>query len=282
VILQGLLIVRIKSLLYYPIKSCRGVEVDSAHIDPRGLENDRRLMIVDENGNSVTQREMPKLAVVEPFIVDRRYLTLDAPGISRLQIEMLDTGDNVCARVWNQPYEAVDQGDEVAAWLSAYLGHPARLVRIGDAFERVVPFADNKKVAHVSFADHFPVVITTQEGLEHLNSKLEKKVQMSRYRPNVIIEDCQAFDEYTWSHVKIGEVLFEITRVCDRCSVTTIDQETAGQTCESLQVLSTFKVLPEGKPVFGLHASPLNLGSISIKSVVKATVKDTEASIAKT
>jgi uncharacterized protein YcbX len=273
--------VRIKSLIYYPIKSCRGVEIDTVYVDPRGLENDRRLMIVDWNDNSVTQREVPKLAVVEPFIVDRKFLTLAAPGMSQVQIEMLDAGDNVCARVWHQPYEAVDQGDEVAAWLSAYLGQPARLVRIGDAFERVVPFSD-KKIAHVSFADHFPVVITTQEGLDHLNSKLEQKVQMSRYRPNVVIEGCQAFDEYTWSHVEIGDVLFEITRVCDRCSVTTIDQETAGQTCESLKMLSTFKVLPEGKPVFGLHASPLNLASISIKSAVKARVKEVDTPVAST
>ena len=275
---------RIQSLIYYPIKSCRGVEVDSAAIDPRGLENDRRLMIVDAKGNSLTQREMPKLAVVEPHIIDRKFLRLNAPKASELQIELLDGGDEVCAKVWNLPYQAVDQGDDVAAWLTSYLGEPCRLVRIGDAFERIVPFANNKKTAHVSFADHFPVVITTQEGLDHLNSKLADKVQMTRYRPNVIIEGVNAFDEYTWSHVKIGTVQFEITRVCDRCSVTTIDQETAGQTCESLQVLSTFKVLPEGKPVFGLHASPLNLGSISIKSevTVTVTVKETVNSIAST
>lgn len=269
---------RIKNLIYYPIKSCKGIEIDSAYVDPRGLENDRRLMIIDANGSSVTQREVPKLAVVEPAIVDRKMLTLTAPGMSPLQMEMLDAGDNVCARVWNQPYEAVDQGDDVAAWLSSFLGQSARLVRIGDAFERVVPFSDNK-VAHVSFADHFPVVITTQEGLDHLNSKLESKVQMSRYRPNIVIEGCEPFDEYNWSHVALGDLVFEITRVCDRCSVTTIDQETAGQTCESLKMLSTFNVLPEGKPVFGLHASPLSLGAISIKSTVKPKLKKMDVPI---
>jgi uncharacterized protein YcbX len=273
--------VRIKNLFYYPIKSCKGIEIDSAHVDPRGLENDRRLMIIDANGTSLTQREIPKLSVLEPEIIDRKMLTLTAPGMSPLQMEMLDGGDNVCARVWNQPYEAVDQGDDVARWLSEYLGQSARLVRIGDAFERVVPFSDNK-IAHVSFADHFPVVITTQEGLNHLNSKLESKVQMSRYRPNVVIEGCQPFEEYTWSHVTIGDVLFEITRVCDRCSVTTIDQETTGQTCESLKMLSTFNILPQGKPVFGLHASPLSLGSISIKSAVSPELKKVDVSVVAT
>jgi uncharacterized protein len=73
--------VRIKNLIYYPIKSCKGIEIDSAHVDPRGLENDRRLMIIDAYGSSVTQREVPKLAVVEPAIVDRKMLTLTAPGL---------------------------------------------------------------------------------------------------------------------------------------------------------------------------------------------------------
>lgn len=260
---------RVKSLIFYPIKSCGGIEVESSSIDERGLENDRRLMIVDSDGSSITQREAPKLAVIAPLFVEKDVLELNAPGMPSLRLHLAPAGETVTAKVWQQPYQAVDQGDEVAQWLSSYLGSPARLVRIGEAFTRVVPFSTDK-TAHVSFADHFPVVITTQEALDHLNSKLEHPVQMSRYRPNIVIEGCPVFEEYDWSYVEIGPVLFEITRVCDRCSITTVDQETAKSSCESLTMLATFKSAKNSKPVFGLHASPLRLGSISIKSPVKA------------
>jgi uncharacterized protein len=259
--------VRVKNLIYYPIKSCKGTEIDSAQIDPRGIENDRSLMVIAEDGSSITQREFPKMSLIEPLMVEQTKLQLLAPDMPRLEIDLLAGGDEITARVWKQPYRAVDQGEEVSRWLSDYLGIQARLARIGTAFERVVPFATDK-TAQVSFADHFPVVITTQEALDHLNSKLTKSVQMSRYRPNIVLEGSIAFEEYAWTHIQIGPVLFEITRVCDRCSVTTVDQESASTSCESLSVLSTFKVVPDSRPVFGLHAAPSNFGKISVTSPV--------------
>ncbi len=258
---------RVKNLIYYPIKSCKGIEIDSAQVNPRGLENDRSLMVITQDGSSITQREFPKMSLIEPLLIDQTKMQLCAPDMPSLKIDLLAEGEEIAAKVWNQPYRAVDQGDEVSGWLSHYLGTPARLARIGTAFERVVPFATDK-TAQVSFADHFPVVITTQEALEYLNSKLKKSVQMSRYRPNIVLEGCIPFEEYAWTHIQIGPVLFEITRVCDRCSVTTIDQESAGTSCESLSMLSTFKVVPDSKPVFGLHASPSNPGKISVTSPV--------------
>lgn len=259
---------KVQSLIYYPVKACKGVEVQSSLIDPRGLEDDRRLSVVDISGKSLSQRDVPALALVEPMLVDRDTLILNAPGMEPLAIDLTFDRLNCDVKIWDQSYVAVDQGYEAAEWFSHYLKAPSRLARIGDAFDRKVNVKD-EYVAHASFADHFPVVIGTQEALDYLNQSISVPVNMSRYRPNIVLSGTEAFEEYEWSEIQIGPVKFAMVRVCDRCSVTTIDQETGAQSKESMVALANFaQGKKEKKPVFGIHATPLTLGKISLSDEV--------------
>lgn len=249
---------RIKQLIYYPIKSCKGIQVESTYVDDGGLAGDRRLMIVDARGNPITQRDAPALSQIEPAVLNPQKISLSAPGLPGIIFDVRRKSDKSVVTISDKPFYAIDQGDKVASWLTEYLHRPVRLVGIGRRQQR----------DGMSFADYFPVVLTTQESLDELNSVLDEPMRMSRFRPNIVIEGCTASEEYGWSQITLGEVRLEITRMCDRCSVVAIDQETSQLTDSSLLALSRYKRSPENKPVFGLHAALLAPGRIDLRSGV--------------
>ena len=116
----------VSSLYYYPVKSCKGIGVEAAAIDARGMKNDRRLMLVDMAGDFLTQRDHPKIALIEAFL-DDSCLRLKAPGMQVMENQCRNTGKHVDVVIWNERCDAVDQGDDVASWLSLFIGAPCRV-----------------------------------------------------------------------------------------------------------------------------------------------------------
>ena len=254
----------LSSLIYYPIKACRGFEVDSSLVECMGLLNDRRMMVVTPEGEQVTQREHAKLALIVPTLKNDS-ITLSAPDFDSIQFAIQRSGTPTPVNIWkNKGVNAIDQGDESAQWLSDWLGASVRLVHITDGVQRKL----NPEFAvhaddHTGFADGYPILIISEASLQDLNSRLDSPLPMNRFRPNIVVKDCAPFEEDTWKRIRIGDVEMALVKPCDRCVVTTIDKETLEQGKEPLKTLNTFRK-QIGGVMFGMNVIPLNEGEIKV------------------
>jgi uncharacterized protein YcbX len=184
--------ITISSLIYYPIKACRGFEVESAYVERMGLANDRRLMVVTPEGEFLTQRELPRLALVTPALHGDTVL-LSAPNYDAIQVGIQKTGAPISVNIWkSKGVQAIDQGEEAAEWFSDWLGTDVRLVHFAEGYLRRVNerWAVNKD-DHTGFADGYPILLASEEGLADLNSRLESSVPMNRFRPNIVVKGCE-------------------------------------------------------------------------------------------
>jgi uncharacterized protein len=235
------------SLFIYPVKSLRGIAVESAALDALGLVGDRRFLVVDENNRFLTQRVLPRMALVTTAL-NANGLTLSAKNAGELVVPLRASGD-VALRpvtVWkSEGLQAEDCGDEPAAWLGNFLGVKCRLVRIGDAFRRPIVKATARPGDVVTFADAYPFMAVSEASLADLNDRLvargEAALPMDRFRPNFVIAGCSAFAEDTWPRVRIGEVVLRAGGPCARCPITTTDQLTAERGKEPLRTLATYR-----------------------------------------
>ena len=234
---------RLSGLFIYPIKGCRGLSLTEARIDAFGLVDDRRYLIVEPDGTFLTQRELPRMALIEPQpSVDG--LLIAGPAFPALSIpRALPNAPLKKVRVWkNTDLSADDCGDTAAAWLTDFLERPSRLVRIGAAFERPILKVTEKPVHHVHFADGYPFLVLSESSLHDLNDRMASPVPMDRFRPNFVLSDCETFAEDRWPRLKIGEVIFRAVGPCARCIVTTTDQVTGQRTGpEPLRTLATYR-----------------------------------------
>ena len=261
--------ITLASLIYYPIKACRGFEVDETDVERMGLADDRRMMAVTPEGGFLTQREHPRLALVTPTISGRK-LTLSAPDIDSLTISIRKSGPTRSVDIWHsQGVQAVDQGELAAEWFSDWLGTPVRLVHIAEGYIRKVSekYAINPD-DHTAFADGYPILLTSEESLEDLNARLETPVPMNRFRPNMVVKGCEPFAEDTWSRICIGDTELAIVKPCARCVVTTIDKETLAKSKEPLKTLASYRTW-NGGAMFGQNVIPLNKGRLRLGMNVK-------------
>jgi uncharacterized protein YcbX len=260
--------ITISSLIYYPIKACRGFEVESVCVERMGLEHDRRMMVVTPDGEFLTQREFPRLALVTPKL-DHGVLELSAPSFDSLQLGIQTSGSPLSVSIWrSKNVKAIDQGEEAAQWFSDWLGTEVRLVHFADGYVRHVSreYAVNHD-DHTGFADGYPILLTSEEGLQDLNSRLESPVPMNRFRPNVVVKGCAPFEEDSWNRIQVGDVELAVVKPCARCVVTTIDKETLEQTKEPLKTLGKFRKQKLGA-IFGQNVIPLNEGMLRLGMTV--------------
>jgi hypothetical protein len=254
----------LKQIYIYPIKSCKGIALQTAKIGPFGLENDRRWMVYNtETNRFCTQRTIPKMALISTTF-EEDCLVLDYPEMPTMKIAVKGKDQKqepIVSNIglWKNEVRGVDEGDSIAEWVSACLKTPGlRLIRMCDNHDRCIPeqwmHKDMKTTQQlVSYADGFPFLLASEESLKDLNSRLPSGVDslpIMRFRPNFVIEGLDAgFDEDTWSKITIGNTIFRVTKKCTRCKLTTVDPEVgafAGD--EPLKTLKTFrKGLLEGK-----------------------------------
>ena len=254
--------ITVSSLIYYPIKACRGFEVESADVERMGLQHDRRMMVVTPDGGFLTQREFPRLALVTPTLKDGT-LELSAPHYDSIQLGIQTTGAPMPVKVWSsEGVQAIDQGQEAASWFSDWLGIEVRLVHISDGYiRRLNPQYAVSADDHTGFADGFPILLASEEGLQDLNSRLETPVPMNRFRPNLVVKGCAPFAEDTWNRIQVGDVALAVVKPCARCVVTTIDKNTLETSKEPLKTLGKYRKHKLGA-IFGQNAIPLNEGTL--------------------
>lgn len=256
--------ITVSTLTHYPIKACRGFDVPVSNVQHMGLEHDRRMMVVTPEGKFLTQREYPRLALIMPTLKNEA-VTLTAPNFDSIQFNVQKSGTPTPVEIWrSKNVDAIDQGDEAAAWLTDWLGVETRLVHIADGYKRKVNsmYAINED-DHTGFADGYPILIASEESLQDLNSRLDSPVPMNRFRPNLVVKSCEPFAEDRWKRIRIGGVEMALVKPCPRCMVTTIDKVTLEKSKEPLKTLGKFRRHLLGV-VFGMNTIPLNEGRIEV------------------
>lgn len=242
---------RLTGLFVHPVKSLRGCAVTEAEVDALGLVGDRRFLVVDPEGRFLTQRTLPRMALITPALTPDA-LRLAAPGMGPLRVDRAPdpAAPRVAVTVWSSAgLRAEDCGPAAAEWLGTFLRTPCRLVRIGPEFDRPVcrvPAGwSGAAAAQVGFADAFPFLLVSEASRADLNDRLVAQggepLGWDRFRPNLVIEGCPAFAEDTWPRLCIGEIEFLAAGPCARCAVTTTDQETGERGVEPLRTLAGYR-----------------------------------------
>lgn len=256
---------RVARLFVYPVKSCAGVELREALVAETGLDLDRSWMVVDAQGDLLTQREWPRLALVQPQI-RTSAVVLRAPGMLALHLAIDQVERPLRVRVWNDVVDAWDMGDLAGQWFSDYLGAPGlRLARFDPEVRRLSDLAWTGGVeAPNQFADGYPFLLIGEASLAGLNERLQAAghapVGIERLRPNVLLAGLEAHDEDRLRELRIatreGEVVLRPVKPCVRCPIPNIDPATAQSSPEVLDTLAQYRASPRmgGGLTFGMNA----------------------------
>lgn len=259
----------IARLFVYPIKSCAGVELPEALLTETGLEFDRAWMVVDAEGEFVSQRELPRMALIRPQM-KHSEMVLRAPGMLALHIAFDRVEQPVRVRVWNDEVAAYDMGDIAAQWFSDFLSQPGRpqnlrLVRFDPEHKRLSSLRWTGGIeAQNQFADGYPLLVASEGSLAELNARLAAQghaaVGIERFRPNIVLAGLEAYDEdrVELLHVRTGEgeARLQPVKPCTRCPIPDIDPATAESSPEVGDTLRTYRADPrvDGAITFGMNA----------------------------
>lgn len=231
----------ILSAIYrYPVKSLRGEAFDALEVGPQGLAGDRRWMLVDREGRFMTQRQLPRMALVQARIAGDAGLRLQAPGMPGIDVAPA-AGTRLEVLVWKDRLPAMTASAEADRWLSAFLDSPCRLVYLPDEVRRPVDPTYGQADDRVGFADGFPFLLISEGSLEDLNRRLEQPLPMLRFRPNLVVAGCPPHAEDGWRRIRIGDLGFRVVKPCARCVIPTIDIETAERGPEPLRTLLRYR-----------------------------------------
>lgn len=259
----------IAALAIYPVKGCRGIALTSARVLATGLEWDRQWMIVDASGRFVTQRTRPVLATISATLGDGT-LRLSREGERSCEIPLALTRAPRRVVVWGDTCEALDEGEDAAAWLSRSIGEPVRLVRATPEMRHANPRWAGGVPAPVGFADGFPVLVTSLASLEWINERLPAPVPMDRFRPNIVLEGLEAFGEDHVDALDVGAVRLRLVKPCTRCLVPSLDQLTGERGLDPVEVLRATRFDRELKGItFGENAVVETGGVISLGAGVR-------------
>ncbi|MEV3973302.1 MOSC N-terminal beta barrel domain-containing protein [Streptomyces sp. NPDC050698] len=260
------------SIHVHPVKAVRGLAPREAVVEPWGLAGDRRWVLIDDGGKVVTQRRQPHLALAAAELLPGGGVRLSAPGTRPLTVPVPRPQATVPVEIFRDKVEAVPADDEAAhAWFSSFLGIEVRLAYMDDpAVRRPLAPEYARPGETVSFADGFPLLLTTTASLDALNSLIargehaaEGPLPMNRFRPNVVVAGTAAWAEDEWSLLAVGRVRFRVAKPCGRCVVTTTDQGTGERGREPLFSLGRHRRLGD-KLVFGQNLVPLSRGTIRV------------------
>lgn len=233
------------------------------------MRGDRRWMIVDAQGQFVTARKNPRLVLVRAR-AQAASLLLSAPGMPDQDLQPATDGSQMRVTVWGDDVIARAAMDTADAWISQYLGFPARFVFMDEGVERAVDPKYAKPGDVVTFADGFPLLLITQAALDLLNSKLSNPLPMLRFRPNLVVSGTEAHAEDGWRSIRIGGIPFDLVKPCIRCVLTTVDPDsgTFDAAGEPLRTLLGYRRTAKGI-AFGQNLIPRGTGTIALGDAVE-------------
>jgi len=261
---SGDLTVSVASLHVYPIKSCGGVTLTETLVIETGFEFDRAWMVVDPDGRFVTQRELPRMVLIQPTLKSTE-MVLRAPGMLALHIALDRVETPVKATVWKDTVAAYDMGDLCAQWFTDFLGRPLRLVRFDPEQKRL---SDHRWTgtldAENAFADGFPILVASTAGMAEFNRRLEARgetaVTMARFRPNLVLDGLDphgedALDEIVFATAD-GPVRLKLVKPCPRCPMPDVDPATGETGHQVGDTLASYRADArlDGALTFGMNA----------------------------
>ena len=260
---------RLSEIWIYPVKSLGGIALQYSKVTDRGLEHDRRWLLVDENDCFITQREHPKLALFQPeiagdFLKISHKTMPDSIAVS-LYPSFQETETRIKVTVWEDVVAAYEVSPEASQWFSKILGFTVRLVYMPEESLRKVS-ADYSVTPNdvTSFSDGFPFLIIGQSSLDDLNSRMTQSLSIRRFRPNFVFSGGEAYEEESWKEFTIGTLPFYGVKPCSRCIITMIDPESgviSGK--EPLFTLSKYKQVDK-KVIFGQNVLAIQQGSLQV------------------
>jgi hypothetical protein len=254
----------LSALHVHPVKSCAGIALDEGLLVETGLDLDRAWMVVDERGEMLTQRQLPRLALVQPTL-RHSEMVLRAPGMLALHVRLDTVEAATRVRVWDDLVKAYDMGALAAQWLSDFLGQGLRLVRFDPEQQRLSdPQWTGELQAESAFADGFPLLVTSTASLADLNRRLAARgaapVTMQRFRPNLVLDGLQPYDEDHIDEIAFdtpeGPVRLRLVKPCTRCTIPNVDPATAETGTEPGATLAGYRADPrmQGGITFGVNA----------------------------
>ena len=255
----------IARLFVYPVKSCAGIEVQEALLTDTGLDLDRAWMVVDANGLFLTQRALPRMALIRPQLKSEE-MVLRAPGMLALHVAIDAVEAPITVTVWRDTVPAWDMGPVAAQWFSDFLGQPCRLVRFDPEQRRLSSMDWTGGVeAPNQFAGGFPVLIASEASVQELNRRLQAgghaTVGIERFRPNVVLAGVEPYDEDRVDLVRVeggaeGELHLQPVKPCARCPIPDIDPATAESSPAVGDTLRTYRQDKrlDGAITFGMNA----------------------------
>ena len=277
----------VAALGLYPIKSCAGIETREALLVETGLDLDRAWMVVDEHGEMLTQREVPRMALIQPTL-RHSDLVLRAPGMLALHLRLGTVEAPTRVRVWNDVVKAYDMGALAAQWFTDFLApeakKPLRLARFDPEEQRLAdPAWTGALEAPNQFADGFPLLVANSASLAELNTRLAAKgaapVTMQRFRPNLVLDGLQPWDEDHIDEIDVqtneGLVTLRLVKPCSRCSIPNVDPASAERSVEPGITLAGYRSDPRlnGAITFGMNAVIVQGVEHTLRTGQAATVR---------
>lgn len=262
----------VSELLFYPVKSFKGISIEKALVDDFGISYDRRFMLINDKNEFITQRTHPKLSQLSASLVSSEYgsissLTIFSEEIGMLvfDLEEFKNAANALSKVviWGETVNALVLKNRLTQHLSDFLNIQVSLAYMPDSSFRQVDRGYFPKDKRVSFADGYPFLLASEASLKDLNARLNQTVQMINFRPNIVISGgISAFAEDSWSRITIGNIAFELVKPCSRCVMTTINsQGLKSEDKEPLVTLSGYRKNKFGI-CFGQNLVHLSQGEI--------------------
>jgi uncharacterized protein YcbX len=259
--------VKLSEIWIYPVKALGGISLSSAKVLPKGLEYDRRWMLVDENDIFLTQRKYPKLALFKSAFEKNKLMI----SFDRDQIELpfnVGRQPGLQAKVWDDTVTTFEVNPTISNWFSERLDIKCKLVFFPEENPRPVDQAYSVNQDHTSLSDGFPFLIIGQPSLDDLNSRLEESIPMNRFRPNFVFTGGAPYAEDQWREFAIGTNRFVAVKPCGRCVVPTINQDTGERSAEPLKTLSTYRNR-NGKVHFGQNVIAKNHGEVHVGDLIR-------------
>lgn len=230
-----------------------------------GFSYDRRWMLVDSSHSFLSQRAHPKMALLQTSLDHSGLfvrLKYSPETLIHIPFDAI-LSQYKMVRVWDDWVEACPVIPEISGWFQHHLGLACELVYMPASTRRLISAKYAVNQEYVSFADAMPYLLIGQASLEDLNSRLDQPVPMDRFRPNLVIEGSRPYEEDSWDKIRIGEVVFKLTKPCARCVLTTVDQQTAARGKEPLLTLSRYRT-KNNKVLFGQNLICLSEGKVKV------------------
>ncbi|TDO97844.1 MOSC domain-containing protein [Flavobacterium sp. 245] len=252
----------VKEIYIYPIKSLAGISCEAALAEEMGFENDRRWMLIDAENQMITQREHRIMSQFYPQILDGKISITFEDQKHEFFIDE-HFGNALKVNVWDDQSEVVEVNQETSKWFSQHLGFECKLVKILKNGARKHESSRLKETFNVSLADGYPYLLIGSKSLDFLNDKLDEKITIKRFRPNIVISSQTEHEEDDFDTFKIGEVQFKNIKPCGRCVMVNNDPENGRLKKEPLKTLSKYRNV-DNSVLFGTNIVSLNAGSIKV------------------